>query len=256
MKGKTNSILWCACACIAIVVPLLGCADLPVASDINSQTTNQTEDDITIETSTTFGADGDDLMIRVGNEFWTLDADTGTAIHHTDDSLPSPIAVRDFLAVWYQHQGLQPQSATQLITYSCFGTGWTTWPTPHTYEVRKVLYDDGLVIDFLDPWQRGATYVFQGQNGPTDFLAGHTRIRNMDGGFSIGDGFRAGWTHLMDASLGCIGTSDTCNQGQPSHDLVLLLGGYTSNATFNTTNCGADDPARTASSIRFFVDSL
>ena len=209
-----------------------------------------------VRTSMNFGPDDDDLMIRRGDERWTMDADTGTALYVRKWKRPQPISIRDFLLVWYDLQELKTQDATQLITYSCFGRGWTTWPTPHKYEVRKVEYHDGVVIDFLDPNGDGASYVFQGQNGPTDLTPDHAQIRRMQGGFSKGDGFRATWTHLMDRSMGCVGSPKVCRQGSADNDLVLLLGGYTGKKTFNKTNCGEGDPARTISSIRFFVEPL
>ncbi len=263
MSIDIRILKWAQVGFTTLAVTTLGCGltetdpatDETGTEEASEDNNNAEAEAAVVETSTTFGEDGDDLMIRMGGEFWTLDADTGTALHHAEDSVTAPITVRDFLTIWYDLQDLTTQSATQWITYSCHGTGWTTYPTPHPYEVRKVLYDDGLAIDFLDPGGRGATYVFQGQNGPTDFLAGHTRIRRMEGGFSLGDGFRGHWTHLMDSSIGCIGTSETCNQGSPSHDLVLLLGGFNAKKTFHpATNCPpAGDPARTVSSIRFFV---
>ncbi len=264
---NTHKVGWLFGLLVIGLVAGLGCddpAEVPetdesVGEEGSTEGTDDNTDEVAVQT--TSGEDNDDLEIRLGDERWTLDLDTGMALYHSSDDDPESISIREFLFVWYDLQNLRPQTATQLITYSCFSDKHTTWPTPHKYIVRKVSSNDGMAVDFLDPNGGGASYVFQGQNFPTDFTPDHTIIRKMEGGVSIGDGFMASWSHRHNRAMGCIGSPDVCKQGNSErHELAFLLGGFTdTEKSYNLTNCSKGredkkDPARHSTSIRFFVD--
>ena len=196
------------------------------------------------ETRADFGPDGDDLMVRLGVDRWVLDMDT-TDVYRLSDR--APVSIRTFLTKWYEAKGKTPYTTTKLFaTHGCHNrNAWVTRPSPQNFNLRYVTYSEGVVFDFESTaGGEGASYMIQGPNASNTIRWG-ARVRKFEGGTaSFGDAYNLTWTHRLNGG-------HVAWMRHERGQWRLLVKQNSISGFSNRTSCGADDPVRKDTILRW-----